>query len=309
MLEVVAAVVHREDGEFLLAERPEGKVYAGYWEFPGGKVEPGETPYQALVRELHEELGIEVEQASPWLTRIYTYPHATVRLNFFRVTRWHGEPHGKENQRLSWQYPDAVAVTPLLPANGPILRALALPDVYAITHATGLGMAVFFERLDTALAQGLKLIQVREKDLSPVELQTFASEVVRHAHVYGARVLLNGKVETAQACGADGVHLSSARLMSLKERPDIEWCAASAHTAAELQQALELGVDFVVLGPVQPTLSHPGAATLGWQGFAELAAGMPFPVYALGGMRRADLDIATRSGAHGVALMREAWGA
>ncbi len=307
IVEVVAAVVHREDGEFLLAERPAGKVYAGYWEFPGGKVEPGETPYQALVRELHEELGIEVEAASPWLTRVYTYPHATVRLNFFRVTRWHGEPHGKEKQRLSWQYPDAVSVTPLLPANGPILRALALPARYAITHAGELGQAAFFARLDAALADGLKLIQVREKELPVAELAEFTREVVRRAHAHGALVLLNGDVETARACGADGVHLSSARLMALPQRPEIEWCAASTHNAVELQHAVELGMDFVVLSPVYPTLSHPGAATLGWQGFAELAAGKPFPVYALGGMRSADLPAALQAGAHGVALMRDAW--
>ncbi|MBS4098468.1 MAG: Nudix family hydrolase [Sulfuricella sp.] len=308
MLEVVAAVVHREDGEFLLAERPEGKVYAGYWEFPGGKVEPGETPRDALARELHEELGIEVEEASPWLTRVYTYPHATVRLDFFRVTRWHGEPHGKENQRLSWQYPDAVAVTPLLPANGPILRALGLPPLYAVSNAAELGTAVFLERLDAALAGGLKLLQVREKGMAPGELAAFSAEVVRRAHAHGARVLVNGDVAVARASGADGVHLPARQLMALEARPEVAWCAASTHNAAELQRAAQLGVDFAVLSPVNPTLSHPGAPLLGWDGFAALAAGMPFPIYALGGMRCADLPAALQAGAHGIAMMREAWG-
>src|SRR5918994_6473274 len=98
IIEVAAAVLQRPDGSFLLAQRPPGKVYAGYWEFPGGKVEPGEPAAAALARELHEELGIDVECAYPWLTRVFTYPHATVRLNFFRVTRWRGEPHPREDQ-------------------------------------------------------------------------------------------------------------------------------------------------------------------------------------------------------------------
>src|SRR5205085_3896600 len=88
VIEVAAAVIQRADGAFLLAQRPPGKVYAGYWEFPGGKVEPGEAVERAIARELHEELGIDVECAYPWITRVYTYPHATVRLNFFRVTAW-----------------------------------------------------------------------------------------------------------------------------------------------------------------------------------------------------------------------------
>jgi 8-oxo-dGTP diphosphatase len=126
-VEVVAAVIQRDDGQFLLGERPSGKVYAGYWEFPGGKVEPGESPLAALGRELNEELGITVERAYPWLTRDYDYAHAAVRLRFHRVLAWSGELHGRENQRFEWQRPGAVAVEPMLPANGPILKALTLP--------------------------------------------------------------------------------------------------------------------------------------------------------------------------------------
>jgi len=116
LVEVVAAVIERPDGSFLLAQRPAGKVYAGYWEFPGGKVEPGEPLAAALSRELHEELGIDVESAHPWIVQVYAYPHAKVRLNFFRVRAWHGEPHGKEAQQLAWQHVSALEVAPLLPA-------------------------------------------------------------------------------------------------------------------------------------------------------------------------------------------------
>lgn len=103
-------------------------MYDGYWEFPGGKVEAGETLHQALVRELHEELGITVDQAWPWLSCQFTYPHATVRLKFFRISDWHGEISPIEHSGFIWtRIGSAPGVTPILPANGPILRALELP--------------------------------------------------------------------------------------------------------------------------------------------------------------------------------------
>ena len=99
--EVAAAVIERPDeGLFLLAQRPEGKPYPGYWEFPGGKIEAGETVAGALARELKEELGIEVHSSTPWITRVYVYTHATVRLHFRRVMRWRGTPRGREGQAL-----------------------------------------------------------------------------------------------------------------------------------------------------------------------------------------------------------------
>lgn len=307
IVDVAAAVIQKPDGEFLLAERPAGKPYAGWWEFPGGKVEPGESPRQALVRELHEELGIEVDQSSPWITRIFHYSHATVRLHFFYVTGWHGEPHGKENQRLSWQYPNAVTVHPLLPANGPILNALRLPRVYAISQAGELGEARFLERLETGLLTGIRLIQVREKNMPASALKALTSAIVERAHGYGAQVLVNGDIKLADETGADGVQLNSNQLMSLEKRPGFELVGASCHDRAELERAAELGLDFAVLSPVQPTLSHPGAPALGWEKFTQLLIGLPMPVYALGGVAAEDMSRARQCGAHGVAMLRAAW--
>ena len=117
LVEVAAAVLQRPDGSYLLAQRPRDKIWAGYWEFPGGKIEPGETTYHALVRELREELGITVTTAYPWLTRVYTYPHATVRLNFFRVTAWSGELHPHEGQEFAWQRISSIASSQETPAS------------------------------------------------------------------------------------------------------------------------------------------------------------------------------------------------
>jgi 8-oxo-dGTP diphosphatase len=306
-IEVVAAVIVNPRGEFLLAQRPAGKVYAGYWEFPGGKVEPGEDAVTALKRELHEELGIDATLAYPWLTREFDYPHAAVRLRFFRVLKWSGELHGRERQEFTWQSIRAIAVAPLLPANGPILRALELPGVYGITCAGEVGRDAFTARLRQSVQNGLRLIQVREKHMADDDLRNFAAEVVALARPYGARVLVNGAAEIAAQSGADGVHLTAPHLMAAARRPACDWCGASCHNAAELERARELGVDFVVLGPVAATPSHPHANVLGWPRFAQLIRAYPLPVFALGGMQVDDLDQAWRSGAHGAGMLRGAW--
>ena len=318
IIEVSAAVLQRPDGSFLLAQRPADKIWAGYWEFPGGKIEPGETPYHALVRELREELGIEVETAYPWITRIFTYPHATVRLHFFRVTEWRGELHPHEGQEFAWQPSlsptlsrkrerEQIGVSPILPANAPILRALELPDLYAISNVRELGVEEFLRRLEAALDNGLRLVQLREKHLSRDELRELARRVTALAHEHGARVLLNGDVALAQEVGADGVQLTATQLAGLHERPAVDWCAASCHNAEELRRAEVLGCDFALLSPVLPTLSHPGAPHLGWDNFAASAAGSSIPVYALGGLTRDDMQTAWRHGAHGISLLRQAW--
>ncbi len=312
MTEVVAAVLTQPDGRVLLAQRPPGKVYAGYWEFPGGKVEAGETLEAALARELQEELGIVITHPCRWITRVFEYPHATVRLNFFRVFAWQGEPHPHEGQIFSWQQPDAVEVTPLLPANFPILKALALPSVMGITHAEALGVDTFLARLDIALANGLRLIQLRDKTLPDGARLALARETVHHAHAHGARVVVNGSLELARAAAADGVHLDSAAAAKLTARPegtgsDSFLVGVSCHDADELAHAAALEADYALLSPVLPTLTHPGAPTLGWDSFSACAAASPIPLYGLGGLGRDDVALAQSHGAHGVALLRGAW--
>jgi len=307
IVEVAAAVLQKPDGTFLLAQRPADKIWAGYWEFPGGKIEPGETPYHALVRELREELGITVTTAYPWLTRVYAYPHATVRLSFFRVTAWSGELHPHEGQQFSWQHVHEVTVAPVLPANGPVLRSLSLPDLYAISNAAELGEDEFMRRLAVALDNGLRLVQLREKDYSRDALRALALKMLPQLRRHDARLVINADIELCQEIGADGVQLTGTQLAGLNARPDVEWCAASCHNAEELRRAEALGCDFALLSPVQATQSHPGAPHLGWEKFAEIAAGASIPVYALGGLTHDDMQTAWQHGAHGIALLRQAW--
>lgn len=309
VVEVAAAVMLRAEGrEFLLAQRPEGKVYAGYWEFPGGKVEPGESVRDALIRELQEELGITVTDCAPWLTRQFTYPHATVRLNFWRATAWTGEigiTAPLEHSAVDWlKCGESATVSPILPANDPILKALALPTTLAITMAEIEGVERQLERLEEALAAGLRLVQLRDKGLPPAQRMWFAEAVRQLTQSHGALLVINDDAGLARRVGADGLHLSAASLAACSERPDFAWVGASCHTAEEIARAGELGLDYALLGPVKPTPTHPEAAGLGWETFARRIAGNTLPVFALGGLRPADLAEAQAHGAHGVALMR-----
>jgi len=291
----------------LLASRPEGKAWAGWWEFPGGKIEAGETPIQALSRELDEELGVQLETAYPWLVRTFEYPEKTVKLHFFIVRAWIGNPEGCEGQQLSWQHPEHLTVEPMLPANAPILNALKLPPIYAITNAYEMGEKLFFDGLKQQLDSGLKLIQVREKHLTPDDLLAFSKKVVAMAHQYEAKVLINGPVDLVGAAEADGVHLNSVALAEMKSKPDNMLVAASCHHAQDLAKAEALQLDFVLLSPVLPTASHPDALTLGWASFAKLKHDYPLPVYALGGLNPEHLNQAWRAGAHGIAMQRAVW--
>lgn len=306
-VQVAAAVLLRADGAFLLAQRPAGKVYEGYWEFPGGKLEPKETHRQALDRELHEELGVEVLEAHPWIVRRFVYEHAHVELHFFRVLRWAGEVSPREGQALAWQKLDGLDCQPMLPANAPVLAALRWPTIYGITMATEIGVDAQIAAAERAMKQGLKLIQLREPGMPIAARTRLAHALAARAARYGARVMLNGTAEEARSLGMAGVHWPARMLLAARERPLDLAVAASCHNALELAQAAKLGVDFVVFGPVLSTPTHPEAEPLGWDRWAALAAGQPMPLYALGGLRDQDLSLAWQAGGHGVALRRAAW--
>jgi 8-oxo-dGTP diphosphatase len=311
VVHVAAGILHDPHGRVLIAQRPPGRILAGKWEFPGGKIQPGETAYQALVRELHEELGIEVRAARPLIQLHHRYTHRDVRLDVFDVTDYRGVVHGREGQAIEWTLPEALDSVDLLDADAPIVRALRLPPLYVISDARRLGETVFLQRLEQALAAGLRLIQVREPTMAANDFQRLARAVVAIAHRFGARVLVNAEPSRVAACGADGVHLNGERLRSLQRRPlpaDL-WVGASCHNAEELARAAAIGADFAVLGPVLPTTSHPRASTLGWSRFHDLCSGVNLPVYALGGLVPADLSRARECGAQGLAMISGIWGA
>ncbi len=305
---VHAAVgVLRKGRQVLLASRPEGKVYAGYWEFPGGKVEPGEAVVDALARELHEELGITVTHVTPWLTRTHDYPHAFVHLHFYMVWDWQGELHPHEGQQFAWHTPGVPDVAPMLPANFPLLKALQLPDVLSISAVQRMGEDAFLRCLAERAAAGLDWLQWREKNLDENEQLRIGRKACRIMHEHGGRMIVHGAEKLARAMGADGMQLSGAQVRQCSSRPEFEWVGASCHDAAELARAAELQLDYVLLSPVKPTASHPGEPAMGWESFAALLRDYSVPAFALGGMTLDDLGQAREQGAQGIALLREAW--
>ena len=316
---VAVAILQRKNeaglSEFLLASRPQGKGWAGWWEFPGGKIEDGETPEHALTRELAEELGIKPTITQQWLVRQYDYPEThdspakTVLLHFYFVTAWQGEPTPHEGQMLSWQNPQNITVAPILPANKPIMHALALPPVYAISNLAEMGESEYLYALQAAFNKGLRLVQIREKHLIKDEFIRIATQIIALAKPYNTTVLISQDIALARDLGAHGVHLPSQNLLLLKTKPvaglpENFVVAASCHNAAELAHAEMLGLDFVVLSPVKSTQSHPELDAMGWQAFADMAKKTTLPVYALGGMTLPDLPIALSYGARGIAYQR-----
>lgn len=303
-------VLVADDGRLLIAQRRAGTPGAGCWEFPGGKREPGETLRDCLARELAEEIGVQDISAEPLIRFAHDHGAKPVRLHVWRVDRWSGKVHGRENQRMRWVTRAALSAVDLLPATDAILHALFLPRRYLITPAVApQGQALWLTRLDAALAAGIRLIRLRDHALDDAAYAALAAQVVARAHARGARVLIDRDRHLLAASGADGLHWPAARLAS-QGRPARAHChllAVSAHNGRELEKACRLGADFAVLSPVAPTPSHPEAAPLGWPNWARERADHALPVYALGGLDAEDIDTARTHNAQGVAAIRGFW--
>ena len=288
------------------SKRLPGRHLGGQWEFPGGKLEPGETPRAALERELREEVGVEVLDARPLIRFPCDYPDRRVRLEVFEVSTWRGRPHGREGQAIDWVAPEDLPRLDLVAGAVPIVAAIELPSLYLITPEPA---ADFEARLRDRLAAGIRLVQLRAKSLPPDALGRLSRRAAALAERTGARVFLNGDPETARAAGAHGAHLPSRLLARLEKRPS--WpgfgLAASCHDARELALARSLGVDFAVLSPVRATPGHPDARPIGWEGFAQHVDSVDFPVFALGGLGPADREAAWAAGAQGIAAIRGLW--
>ncbi|MDE2274138.1 MAG: Nudix family hydrolase [Gammaproteobacteria bacterium] len=307
-LAVVAAVLKDAQGRVLVNQRPAGKPWAGYWEFPGGKIEAGETPRAALERELHEELGLTVQAAQAWLQLSHDYPERRVELEVWRVRHYSGAAQAHEGQAFAWVRPEALGGLNLLPADAPIVKALRLPPQMLVTPAPGADREKFLRQLGNTLQHGVEFVQLRAPALAAAHAD-LARAVISLCREYGARVVLNADPELARELHADGVHLNGARLAQTKHRPiPREFLSgASCHDAAQVQRAQDLGLDYVILGPVLPTPSHPRAKPLGWEGFKSITALSQLPVYAIGGMRAEALVKARELGGYGVAGISGFW--
>jgi 8-oxo-dGTP diphosphatase len=303
---VAVGVIRNGSGEVLVTCRHERSHQGGLWEFPGGKVEAGEAVADALRRELREELSIHVDAASPLIQIAHDYGDKQVLLDLWRVDAFQGEPVGMENQPLRWVAADDLLQLPFPAANRPIVAAARLPDCYPIVDDGVFDEAGMFEQLERLCQRGYALAQWRVKQQAGEAYLKLARQAVDVCRPYGLGLLLNAEPELALQAGAAGVHLSGSRLNALRHRPLPArlWVAASCHGPADIRQAEAVGVDFIVLSPVLPTLSHPDVPPLGWEQFGLWVAAAGLPVFALGGLERAHLAQAQRHGAQGVAGIR-----
>jgi len=309
IIHVAAAALVDGHGRVLLARRHDHVHQGGLWEFPGGKLEPGESIRQGLLREIREELGVTIRDHRPLIRVCHDYTDRTVLLDVHRVEGWDGVPRGREGQLLDWVAVDQLDVHAMPPADGPIVTALQLPDVYVITPPEISDPARLLSELSASLDRGVRLYQLRVFDMPTPAFLDLGRAFSARCHERGARVLLNGTRGDAEAIGADGLHLNSRQLLQYDARPDYPGLlGASCHSIGQLRHAESIGVDFAVLSPVQPTRSHPDAEPLGWERFADLVDQIAVPVYALGGMDLSQRATAWRHGGQGVAGIRGLWG-
>jgi 8-oxo-dGTP diphosphatase len=344
---VVAGVVENARGQLLLAQRPRGAHLAGLWEFPGGKIEPGEDAHTALARELHEELGIVVHASVPLAGAVPVQVNE-VTLEFRRVTQFSdaalavaaasrseatpkNQPLGAsgvglEGQALRWVAPLRVHRLCMPPADRPIAKLFGLAPQYVITPeppvAGGSTRRAWLNALEnsvktciavppaggTATRGALVLLRAKHTPLAQLHaIAALARDIVAH---HGGEILLQDDLELCQRWRFGGVSLTRAALLRTHKRrvPPELWLAASCHNAAELAHAHVIGCDFATLAPVLATATHPGAPHLGWAHAADMIATTPaLPVYALGGLAASAFAQARAAGAVGIAGISGFW--
>lgn len=304
----VAAIVDPDD-RVLITLRHKDSHQGGLWEFPGGKVEEGELVLQALRREIEEEVGLVIDGAEPLIRIHHDYTDKQVLLDVWLVTDFHGDAHGRENQQ--WQWVDKFRLDdfsfPL--ANGPIIKAVQLPDFYLVTPEPEANRSAYLQRLSNVLNRGIKLVQFRAKSLSDSEYQVMAADILNICRESGARLMLNADPELLAKVPADGIHLTSTRLNELHARPldKAFLISASCHNETEIHRAEQLNIDFAVVAPVLVTETHPTTKALGWGEFGRLAEMTTMPCYALGGMSPEHLSQSRALGGRGIAAIRSLW--
>ena len=313
VIEVAVGVIERSDGTVLVTQRPAQSHLGGLWEFPGGKRELNESRYQALQRELFEEIGIRVSQAEPLIQVVHDYGDRKVLLDVWRVTQFEGVPSACESQSMQWVNRVSLRQLAMPAADRPIIDAIELPAHYVITpQLSGPGFERHYvEGVMQLLQQGYKLIQWRAKHLTPALYQSIGSSLLALCRAANARLVFNASAQTVQTLGGDAIHLTAARAQQYIDRtnalPEHWWVGVSCHSLGDLKIAEQLNANFVVISPIKATQSHPEAKAMGWTECETFVKAAPLPVYALGGLRLEDLPQARRVGAQGIAAIRAFW--
>ena len=303
VIDVAVCVVRSPEGRVLLAERTPRQVAAGFWELPGGKIEPGETPAEAAARELREETGLSPVGLKAWMTYEHRFPSRRLRLHFFRMDDWHGVPQGREGQRLAWVDPRGPHVGPVLPSNDRALFALGLPPIYRVLdYGAQSSPEAFLAALRDTLTEGATLIRVRLSATSPGQAASMLARVAGLAAAFPQAAILTSSPMEARRAGLAGVHSCTRALRHLTARPAGRLWAATCHDEADLARAVALGADFAVLSPILPDPERPGQRPIGWDGLRRCSAASGLGLYAQGGLTPADAAAARQAGAAGLVV-------
>ena len=322
-IDIVLGVLREPSGHVWAEIRPDKAHLAGQLAFVGGKRGRGESPREALRRELAEEAGVEVVHARHFAELTWDYPDRRLRLIGFEVTAWHGEPRGQEGQRLVRRRLDiahrADWIAAMPAANRGLVNALVLPRCLAITPPVDRGETTegWIERIAASLGQlpaGLP-VNLRPGGAVSPDIEDW-NRLVEAVAASGRPPVVNPPGEAAFPTGLDtraGLHLNHHRLTRATAAEVEHWqtegrlLTAAAHDRVTLARADELGLDLATLSPVRETRSHPGQAGMGWRAFDELSARVRLPVMALGGVSPADLPEVRRHGGHGIASISAFW--
>ncbi|WP_372972319.1 Nudix family hydrolase [Marinobacter sp.] len=308
LVHVAVGVIWRE-GQVLIARRPLSAHQGGLLEFPGGKVEPGETVQQALARELLEETAVTVNPGNlqPLIGIRHDYGDKEVFLDVWEARVSSGEPRGLEGQPLFWQRPGELLARDFPAANRPIIGAIRLPRTLAIT-GDELQAGPAAERcIHGRSGSGDGMVVLRLPSLTPEAYTEALGRCL--AGLSATSLVVHDRPELVADLPVAGVHLSWRRAAGLRQRPVPEerWFGVSCHDGDELAHAAAIGADYATLGPVLPTPSHPGNPGMGWERFVRLAGQAVIPVYALGGTGPEHLQTAIQAGAQGIAGISWWW--
>jgi 8-oxo-dGTP diphosphatase len=312
--------VEKKTGRILIAKRADHQHQGGLWEFPGGKVEVGESVQVALQRELEEELGLQasIEDMQPLITIPFHYPDKSVLLDVWSVYKAANfnetdiqnisgsEFIGKEGQPLAWVDQAELANYQFPAANKAIIDALSLPNQIAISQDNNDPELILKQVANTLKNNTNIWLQLRAPSLEQLQYTQLAMKLYGICHEAGSKLIWNCPLDWYQIAFADGLHLSwknieaTSLTSDTRPIPNHQWLSMVCHNLSELEAAQGLA-DYVLVSPVNKTATHPQMTPLTWAGFNVIAKQARIPCYALGGLNRSDIENTKLYGGQGIA--------